>query len=155
MVAWVESISIKTGWCSRVAHKEENIRQHHKSSNQQSNSRSPGTMSLAVGLSAALEVIGVKEYIGHVISGFTGWLLDKAYGWWSGTGQSEVPALEVDVERGESASQDEIVPDGTGMNLESTSLCIVSEFGVLESSERSASCCGWRFAVSREFVHEN
>ena len=89
-------------------------------------------MSLAVGLSAALEVIGVKEYISHAIGGLTGWLLEKAYSWWTG-GRNEVP--EIDVERGDTVVDDGIGTDDVEMNLESTSLCIVSEFGVLENCE--------------------
>ena len=148
MVIGLEQHQYKTGWRIMVVHKEVNIRQHHKSN---LNSDHLVKMSLAVGLSSALEVIGVKEYIGHVMGQLTGWLLEKAYKWWNG---EQTHAVDVDVEREGMEGHDDGSPDDVESNLESTSLCIVSEFGVLDNQERSASCCGWRFAVSRDCVHE-
>ena len=110
-------------------------------------------MSLASIVSSALEVSGLKDYVGHVIGGITGWLMDRAYGWW--TGRDSRPSsrgIDIDIEQG--INSDEACE--ASVNLESTSLCMVSEFGVLDVDEKAVECCGWSFTASKskKVVHE-
>ena len=109
-------------------------------------------MSVVGGISTALEVSGVKEYIGHLIGGATGWLLEKLYRWWNGS-RGQVNGSERDIELGMMAVGHNSFTDEIDANLDSTSVCIVSEFGVLEDCERVVKCCGWRIAASREVIH--
>ena len=127
----------------------ESIRQHRASKHKVLTS--PGiAMSVVAGISTALEVSGIKDYIGHMIGGLTGWLLEKAYRWWSGN--RVVGDVERDIEQGVGHVHEDNLADDVEANLESTSLCIISEFGLMENDERVAVCCGWRFTASRD-VH--
>ena len=54
-------------------------------------------MSLASIVSSALEVSGLKDYVGHAIGGLTGWLLEKAYCWWTGRNSRSAGNIDMDI----------------------------------------------------------